>query len=341
MSRRDLTIWLAGVLAVALLGLGALVRVPYVSLSPGPAIDTLGTADGTAHGAPILGITGAKTYPTDGQLELTTVSVRDQIRLWQALRGWLSSGEAVIPREFIYPEHQTDQQNQAQNQQEMTESQDNATDAALSELGLATLSVDSVSKGGAAVGKLRPGDVLVSVDGTKATGPGSLRRLVRAHRVGDEVVVGIVRDGSPLSVTMTTGKAKDDPKQSALGIITKISSRIKVDIKLKDIGGPSAGLMFTLGIIDKLTPGSLTGGRNIAGTGTIDVDGTVGQIGGIAEKLLGARRVGATVFLVPDANCAEAAKNRPDGLTLIRVKDLDGALAGLSAVRAGRTAPSC
>jgi len=116
-----------------------------------------------------------------------------------------------------------------------------------------------------------------------------------------------------------------------------------VEISLKDVGGPSAGLMFALGIVDKLTPGSLTGGKFIAGTGTIDDSGHVGAIGGIAQKMVGARRKGATVFLSPAGNCAQARDTVPDGLRLVRVKTLSDAVEALEDLKAGRVdeVPTC
>ena len=340
MTRRNLTMLLAGVLAVALLGLGMWQTVPYVELSPGPAINTLG-GDTTDQGQPILTISGARTYTTDGSLDLTTVSLRDHITLFEALRGWISSREAVVPREYVIPPDQTTQQNDKQNQVDMKASQDDATTAALGELGLETLSVDSVTASGPSVGRLAPGDVIVSVDGTTIGSPHSLRTAVRAHRIGEQVVVAYLRHGRPGTVTITTGHAPDEPTQSAIGIATKAHSPITVSIRLKDIGGPSAGLMFALGIIDKLGEQSLTGGKNIAGTGTIDANGKVGAIGGIAEKMLGAKDAGATVFLAPADNCKEAAAHKPSGLRLVRVATLHEALAALATLRAGGTPAPC
>ncbi len=329
--------WLAGVLAVLLLAVGFAAKVPYVELSPGPAINTLGDSDKKA----VLGITGAKTYPTDGRLDLTTVSLRDKLTLFEALSGWVSDRKAVIPREFVYPEDKSAKENEAETRAEMTDSQNSATTAALTELGLARAKVASVVKGTGAAGKLQAGDVFVAVDGVPVSGPASLRAEVRKHRIGDVVTISYLRNGVPGAVEITTGPSRDKPAKAALGVDTALATNIKVDISLANIGGPSAGLMFALGIIDKLGQQSLTGGKHIAGTGTIEIDGKVGPIGGIAEKLLGARDVGATVFLVPDANCHEAKSHRPDGLTLVRVTTLKDALGGLAAVRAGRKAPSC
>lgn len=337
MSRSQLTRWLAGGLATALLALGGFATVPYVQLSPGPATNTLGEV----KGAPVLAISGARTFPTDGRLDLTTVQLRDDLTLFQALAGWVSSRDAVIPREFVYPEDQSEDENEKQTQKEMVDSQGDAANAALLELGLTTLVVESVNKGGASQGKLRAGDVLVAVDGTSINGPVALRAAIRKHRVGEQVEIGYLRAGERRSATIVTGPAPDEPAKPAIGVLTKITSRVKVEIKLEQVGGPSAGLMFALGIIDKLGPKSLTGGRHIAGTGTIGVDGTVGPIGGIAEKLIGAEDAGASFFLVPAGNCAEAVMHRPDSLTLVKVGTLKEALAGLAAVRGGRPARSC
>lgn len=338
MPRRNLTLLLAGGLAVLLLGLASSFKVPYVELSPGPAYDTLHFRTDAGD---VLSISGARTYPADGSLDLTTVSVRDQLSMWEALRGWVSGRDAVVPREFIFPPDQSAAQTEKQNEADMKESQDDATTAALSELGLATVLVADVTKGGRSDGKLLPGDAITSIDGTRVTGTGLLRSLVRKHAIGEAVQVGFVRAGRPGTVTITTGPSLDKPSKAALGITTKITSHIKVTIRLQDVGGPSAGLMFALGIIDKLEPGSLTGGRRVAGTGTINPDGSVGAIGGIGEKMLGARDSHATVFLSPAANCAEAKSAKPAGLTLVRVATLHEALTALAELRAGRTPPSC
>ena len=119
------------------------------------------------------------------------------------------------------------------------------------------------------------------------------------------------------------------------------TSPVTVTVNVQDVGGPSAGLMLTLGIIDQLTPVQENAGAHVAGTGTIDVDGTVGPIGGIRQKLAGARAAGATVFLVPADNCAEALLQVPDGLRLVKVTDVDDALSGMASAVAGRAAPTC
>lgn len=342
MTRRALTLSLALVLAVVLALLGAFERVPYVVLSPGPAFDTLGKV-GTTQ---VLTITGRRTYPTDGTLDLTTVSVLDDVTLAAALRAWFSSSEAVVPRELLYPPDQDQSETEQQNAQLMEQSHDAATTAALREVGVpgtTTVSVGEIAAGQPADGRLRVGDVLTSVDGAAVTDLSRLRALLNAKPPGSTVVVGYRRGGKAATVRMRTAAAADDPRRAVIGISATTTSTfpVKVDIELKDVGGPSAGLMFALGIVDKLEPGSLTGGRHIAGTGEITEDGTVGAIGGVPQKMRGARAVGATVFLVPADNCVEARGSRPDGLQLVKVSTLKGALAALALLRSGGAPPSC
>ncbi|MGZ6826819.1 MAG: YlbL family protein, partial [Mycobacteriales bacterium] len=234
------------------------------------------------------------------------------------------------------------QQADQENTQLMVQSQSDATSAALHELGIPSkTAVGSVTKGAPADGKLQPGDVLTSVDGKPVTDPASLRALVSTRAPGQPVVIGYLRKGVAGSATLTTVASTDKPARALIGITPSEVADVKVQISLQDVGGPSAGLMFALGIIDKLGPDSLTGGRTIAGTGEISADGKVGAIGGIAQKMRGAKARGATVFLSPADNCAEAKKNKPSGLTLVRVSTLHGALLALATLRAGGTPPSC
>jgi PDZ domain-containing protein len=341
-SRRSLTTFLALLLAVGLAALGLLVRVPYVVLSPGPAFNTLGTVGAD----PVLAIRGGRTYPTNGALEATTVSVTDRVSLWEALGGWFSDSEAVVPRELIYPPGQSQQQTDRQNAEDMRQSQDDATVAAMRVLGIpgsTRVSVAGVSASGPADGRLQPGDVITSVDGKAVTDVASLRALIGKRPVGAPVVIGYSRGSRVTTVTLRTVAAPDATHRPVIGITASTTSRfpVQVDIKLRDVGGPSAGLMFALGIVDKLQPGSLTGGRVIAGTGEIDETGKVGPIGGIAQKMRGALAARATVFLVPAANCGEAKASRPDGLRLVRVSTLSDALSSLATLRAGGTPPGC
>jgi PDZ domain-containing protein len=346
-SRRGLTTLLAMALAVGLAILGGAQHVPYVVLSPGPAFNTLGAVNKTE----VLGIKGGRTYPTDGALDATTVSVTDHVTLFEALQGWLSGDDAVVPRELIYPPEQTQQQTDQQNTEDMLESQYNALVAAMKVLGIpgtTQVTIKDITPKGPSDGHLQPGDVIATVDGEPVATVARLRQLISSREAGRTVEIGYTRSGKAGTVTLTTTATPDAQHRAIIGITASIRPHHPVDVafQLRDsnggaVGGPSAGLMFALGIIDKLQPGSLTGGRLIAGTGEIDPDGKVGAIGGIAQKMRGARHEKATVFLVPAANCEEARATRPSGLQLIRVTTLEDALSALKTLRSGGTPPSC
>jgi len=341
-TRRTLTLLLASVLALGLGAAGAFTKVPYVALKPGPTCNTLGTC----YGEQVLSFTGAEGHARSGALRLTTVSVEDHLTLLEALAGWLSPGDAVLPREVVFAPDQTDKQNQQQNAEEMNQSQDSATTAALTYLGYKGqphVLVQAISKDAPAEGKLKAADRIVSVDGKPVLTDDQLRALVSARRPGQPVTIGYVRAGVPGTVTITTEPAPDSTKRAIIGItpITQTDFPVKVDIRLRDVGGPSAGLMFALGIVDKLGKVDLAGGLNVAGTGEISDDGKVSAIGGIAQKMRGARAQGATIFLAPSDNCAEAKKTKPSGITLVRVTTLTSAVDALAALRHHSAPPSC
>ena len=345
MSRRTLTLAVAGFLVVLLSAVAALLPVPYVALEPGPVTDTLGEIDGT----PLIQIEGRRTYPGDGQLDLTTVSViggpRQRLDLVTALRGWLDDSIAVIPEEQVYPAGETAEQIERQGALEMRDSQENATTAALRELGIpvaTTTRIVRVPQGSPSRDKLRRGDVLLAVDGTRVTGGAQLRELITSGEPGEQVRVEVRRGDRELTHVITTAEAPDG--RTIIGVETRDTADypFKVDISLEDVGGPSAGLMFALGIVEKLTPGSLTGSRHVAGTGSIDDAGKIGPIGGITQKMLGAKRAGATVFLSPPGNCAEAKRTKPAGLRLVRAESLSSAVRALDLIREGRPGvPRC
>jgi PDZ domain-containing protein len=337
-----------GAVVVVVVGIvvGLLAPVPYVVLSPGPVIDVLGTVDDE----PVITISGAKTYPTAGQLDLTTVSEsggpHGRIPLTRVFGGALDSAIGVVPSSLLYPDDSNPQQVEEENAAQMLESQDNAAIAALRHLGLPvtlTVSVAAISKGTPADGTLQVGDVVQRIDGVPMTTGAQVRDEVRKHPPGTVLEFTVLRGTGVLRIPIRTVAATDDATKSMVGFTPKdgYTSPVTVTISIEDIGGPSAGLMLTLGIIDRLTAEQENGGRHVAGTGTIDPDGTVGPIGGIRQKLQGARSDGATIFLVPEGNCAEALQRVPDGLQLVKVTTLDDALSGLAAAVAGRPAPQC
>jgi len=338
MRRRGATLLAGTVLLAVLVVLAWQVKVPYVELGPGPTFDTLGQD----HGQDVIQISGAPTSTSTGQLRMVTVGVQDQITLAEALRGWLSGDTAVVPREVIYPPDQTTAQVNQQNEEDFQASQNSAETAALRALGYPVqVTVAAVTAGAPAAGRLLTGDVITSVDGQKVTSAGSLTALIRARPAGTALAFGYSRDGAAGTTTITAVRDDSGVPRVGIQIEQKQPSPIKIKISLNDVGGPSAGLMFALGIIDKVQPADLTGGLHIAGTGTIDDDGAVGAIGGIGEKLRGARRDTATVFLVPAPNCAEAVASAVPGLELVKVATLDEALAALDTLRGKGTPPLC
>jgi PDZ domain-containing protein len=334
-TRRTTTLLVTGLLIVALAAIGLALPVPFVALQPGPTTNTLGAYGGKQ----LITISGAqKTYPVKGKLLLTTVSEQDQLSLISAVRLWLSKHNAVVPDELVNPTGQSQQEQQRQGQQDMQASQDDATTAALHYLKIPEQpTVATVEQGLPAYGKLRKGDILISVNGTKVADSVDLRADVRKLKPGASAVIAYRRGSTDLSVTLKTTASKDEPGVALIGITLDDKRPFTVTIGLKGVGGPSAGLMFALGIVERLQPDDLTGGATIAGTGEIEPDGTVDPIGGIQQKLVGARKAGATVFLVPTENCPEASKAIPAGLQLLKVGSLADAVTDLRSIRRGDT----
>jgi PDZ domain-containing protein len=306
----------------------------------GPTINVLGSFDGKQ----ILAVSGHQTYPDTGGLRMVTVypsGPDDTISFVTALQRWIDPKTAVLPRAAVYQPASTARSVHQQSAVEMTSSQDNATAAALKALGIGygvDVTVDDVAKGGASYGALMKGDVVTAVGGHAVTDANGLVRAIRAVKPGSKVVIAIRRNGIARQVSVVTRPAADDPRTSRINIGIKESYRFPftVSIRLSDnIGGPSAGMMFALSIYDLLTPGSLTGGKVVAGTGEISADGTVGPIGGIGQKIPAAQRDGAQLFLVPSENCAEAvgADYDPRVMRLVRVHTLQNAIDAITAWR--------
>jgi Lon-like protease len=337
MRRRGVTVIL-GALITALLAIGVMaVPMPYVVLKPGPTVNTLGSDNGKE----VIRVTKATTSQSKGQLRLTTVGVQNDVELVWAIRGWFSDEQAVVPRDVIYPPDQTQKQVEQQNQQEFQSSQSTAETAALRKLGYPIQTfVVAVTPKGPSAGKLLTDDVITSVDNQPVTSPEKLTELIQAKPAGTEHVFAYTRGGKAATVVIKSADDKGTPRVG-VQIDKKQPHPFDVEIDLGEIGGPSAGLMFTLGIIDKLKPEDLTGGKIIAGTGTIDDEGNVGPIGGIPQKLVGAHDVGAQLFLVPKDNCAEALRNAVPGLPMAEVATVDDALAALSTFTSGGTPKPC
>ena len=343
LSRRTVTLLIAGVAVVVAVLVAVLVPVPYVILSPGPTLNTLGR---TSTG-PLISVSDHRTYPTNGHLNLVTVSFLGGpgagFNVFTALRAWLTPHMAVVPESELFPTGKTEQQVVQQDTLQMVNSQQTAQAAALCTLGIHFTTVDTITqteKGMPAADVLRRGDVITAVNGVPVSCRRDTSTLIRAHPAGTPVDLTITRHGRTQHVRVKTINVQG---HAVIGVLVQESFKFPFPIKIKvgNIGGPSAGLMFALGVVDKLTPGSLTGGKFIAGTGEIAANGAVSPIGGIQQKMAGARAAGATWFLTPAANCPDAAGAVPAGLHLAKVSTLQQARNDLSAIRAGRSVPGC
>lgn len=321
--RRGITVLLGAALVALLTWQSLSMDVAYVVFSPGPTEDVLGAEEieGVAH--PI--ITADVEFPSEGELRLTTVRVKQSVSLADALGFWFSDEYAIIPRDLVYPPGESEEDIAQEQEADWVESQSNAEQAALAFLGEpATIEVVTDSGG------LVAGDVVTAVDGVPVT---SLSDL--ADYADSETTVTVTRAGEALDVP------------GVLLVDAELSSThedpygIQIDTEALDIGGPSAGLIFALGIVDRVTEGDLTDGRIIAGTGEIDPEGNVGGIGGIQQKIAGSAEAGAEVFLAPAANCSDAVTAAPDHMTIVRVETLADAVSALESLAAGEEVTTC
>ncbi len=353
MPRRSLTIaaTLVATAAVAVVGLGVVAAgvVPCgvlavqprceVALLPGPAEDTLG----------LVAIEGATTFPSAGELLLTTIAVREDLDLaswWEARRAPQID---TVDRETIFPADRDTAAVAEQNRLLMEDSQMMAAVAALEAVGY---DVSDVANGARVAGvlpdavtdRLREGEVITAVDGRDVTDAAAVVAAVGERRSGDVVRFAVRSDdGAPREEVVTLGGAPQDPDRGFIGVLlaTDLELPVEVTIDAGVIGGPSAGFMFALGVVELLGQEDLTGGAVVAGTGTITADGSIGPVGGVPQKVASvtAREGGAppaTVFLVPRGNLADATSVPvASELVLVPVDDLRQALDVLADVRAG------
>lgn len=340
MNRRILTLVVALVPIVVFGVLLTVVTVPFVSLGPGPTYNTLGEVDGKQ----VVQIEGTQTHPTTGHLNMTTVSQRDDLTLGEALMLWLSGQEQLVPRDLVYPPGKSRDAVDKENNADFKNSEDNAEYAALGYLKYPpAVTVATVSDPGPSVGKLKPGDAIDVFDGTPVADVEQFTALLKNTKPGQVVTVGFRRKNKPPGVAQIMLGANKDRDCGFIGVAVLNApwAPFVVDFNLANVGGPSAGLMFSLAVVDKLTTGDLVGSTFVAGTGTISVDGKVGPIGGIIHKMVASHAAGATVFLVPAKNCYEASSDNPSGMRLVKVETLSQAVDALHALRSGGQAPGC
>ncbi len=346
--RRSIWLGAAGVLGGALLVIGVLMPLPFVELAPGPTFNVIGEADGK----PIIDISGTPTYPTAGNLDMTTVNERGGpetgIYLGRVVVGWADPHIRILPREAFYPDQVTQSDVAAQNSRQFSDSTSDSVAAALNYLKRpvdTVVVVSSVLDGAPADGHLEPGDQFLAIDGKAITTSADVGVAMGAVTPGATVVVKVKRsDTDTHDESIVTGANPKDSTRAFLGIEVGETFRapFHLEITLGGVGGPSAGMMLSMGIIDKLTPGELNGAGFVAGTGTITPDGTVGPIGGIEQKMVGARNAGATLFLAPASNCTDVlGATLPDGLTVARVSTLTEAVTAVENYTAGKPVTPC
>ena len=346
-SRRTLVALVAVFVGLLIGAVGNVVHLPYAILQPGPASNVLG--QDSQGKSDLIAISGQKTYPATGSLDFTTVRVNGgpgfPVNVWDLLSARISGDQEIYPVDVIFPPAQSAADVAATNTAEMVDSQQEAAAVALTKVGFTVtqrVKVGQIATGAPSGDVLKVGDVITRVGGTPVTDVTSVRAQIQKATPGGILAIGVVRDGKPVSVEAKTGTTGG---HTVLGIVLAIDFQLPFSVKIDagNVGGPSAGLMFSLGIYDKLTTGSLTGGASIAGTGTIDSTGTVGAIGGIRQKMAGARTAGATWFLAPAENCNEVVNHVPGGMQAVKVATFDEAEAAVAKIGTGQTSdlPHC
>lgn len=350
MSRRTSSSLVASLLLAVLFYVAATTPVPYVTMSPGPTVDVLAET----RGEEIVQVEGAERYDTDGRLQLTTIRLTgpgQEVSLGEALTAWFDSSRAVYPREAFYRADESEEDVETQSTVQMVSSQDTAIAVALTELGYEldkVTEVLAVTEGSPAEGRLESRDQILSVNGTRIATTTDVSRLVRATPRGEATTFVVRRGGAERTVRVTPEPSEDDPDVPMVGIIVGPSYDFPFEVSVNidgNIGGPSAGLIFSLAVYDTLTPGALTGGAAVAGTGTITEAGRVRPIGGIQQKIVAAADTGAEIFLVPPGNCESATALGLDEeeMRLVKAPTMSSAVRSLQAYAADPDAdlPRC
>jgi PDZ domain-containing protein len=306
-------------------------RLPYYSISPGSALDV---------GKLIKVEQGAPDFPPTGSVFMCTVSLQ-RTTVLQALRGWLDPTVDVVKEQVIKPKDVSSQQLRTYNLQVMDTSKEQALGVAFEHLGYDAIKgkgaqVVEIVKRSPADGPLDPGDTITAVDGTKVELHGEAVDLLGKHHPGDTVTLDVTSTkGVERQETVKLAANPNDADKPLLGVTLRTKDLrfdfpYDVNIESEQIGGPSAGLAFTLEVLDVLTEGELTGGHKVAATGTMELDGSVGEVGGVAQKAVAVEDAGAELFLVPRAELADARKHASKKLRIEPVDDLDDALRILS-----------
>lgn len=326
--RRLWTVNLSALVLVVMTVVAAVLPAPYVVESPGPSLNVLGEYEGKD----IVSVENRDGTASEGELRMTTVSVQGSpgydIPLAGVMSAWFDRDRSIMPVEALYPDDTDAEDNSLMNTVEMNGSQQEAIAAALAKQGISystTTIVAGVRSDGGAANRLEPGDVVLTVNGQQITDVATAGEAIGRTPRGQKVNVTVRRKGEEKSFALTP---RYEGERALVGIVLSrgFEFPVKVNFALDGIGGPSAGMIFALAIYDEMTPGDLTGGKKIAGTGTIDEQGTVGPIGGIRQKMIGARSDGAEYFLAPSDNCDEVTGHIPEGLQVVKIDSLSDAI---------------
>ena len=340
---RRVGLLMMAVTVFGMLGL-AILPSPYVIERPGPVFDTLGSVTVDGEEVPLIEIPGETTYPTEGSLSLLTVNVlgnRESSPNWfEVMRAFVTPSQSVVPVDQVFPAGVSTEDRREQSRIDMENSQQEAIAAALRALGEpyeSRLIVVDVLDGSPAEDAVQAEDEIVAVNGVPVRDVTALRDEIATNGVGGAAEITVRRGGEQQVLSVTPELSEGADRVPVIGVLIAGEYEFPIDVRIRldSVGGPSAGMMFALGIIDKLTPGSLAGGADVAGTGTIAADGSVGRIGGVVQKMFAAEGVGADVFLAPAGNCDEITGNIPGDLDVYPVATLDEAIAVLQTVEEG------
>lgn len=320
---------------LAFLTVLALVPVPFVRLSPGPLFNTLGQVKEKE----LIKISATTTYPTSGELNMTTVSETGgpygQLILFDAVVAWFHPTQTVIPTSQQYPNLVDGDQIRAESRRMFTSSQANAIAAALNYLQIEaeqTVRIDSVVVGSPADGKVNPGDLVIAVNQQLIETSEQVVEFVQAKAPGAQITLTLKRGEEVFEISLMSEESKVKPGAAAIGVAIgpAIDPPFEIEFELDDVGGPSAGMMFTLGIIDELSANEITFGKKIAGTGTVRVTGEVGPVGGVLQKIAASEKANMDLFLIPAVNCDSYSEDRYKNMPIVAVENVAQAVASIA-----------
>lgn len=340
-SKRSLAGW--ATLSLFLIALGGVVLIPtgFVIERPGQVFNVMGQIDGR----PVISSSDLEVFESDSRFDVTTVSLvgnRESTPGWiQVLFAWADPSQIVLPLDEVYPPNRTTEEVRAESSAMMEISQQDSIAVALRDLGYEvprSLYVSTVLEGTPASRLLVGGDFVLSANGVSVTTFEELRSQIQLS-LGQPMEILVLRDGREIVIDITP-EFKVDAYVIGAMIGYTYDFPVEISLQLGNVGGPSGGLMFALGIIDALTPGSLAGANHVSGTGTISPGGEVGPIGGIELKMIAARDSGANLFLAPAGNCNEVIDSVPEGLSVVAVRDLSEAKSAVEALAKGLALPA-